>query len=108
MREAALAGRVAQVEGEWLRARGDPEASRERLVQRVELLARRADRDVPPIWSARLDLAYTLVLLRDPQAHSALVLAAQSRPPQVPYHLAPGHGAALPQRPGGRSGSGDR
>jgi len=42
---------------------------------------------VPPLWSARLDLAHTLVLMRDPSAGAALAQARGARPPQMP----PGH-----------------
>jgi serine/threonine-protein kinase len=79
-----LASRVAQAEGELLRARGELARSRELLAQRVALLATSPDQAVPVMWQARLDLAATLVLLRAPEAAEALAQAAQARPPQMP------------------------
>ncbi len=79
-----LDSRVAQVEGELLRARGDFARSRELLARRVALLATSPDQAVPVMWQARLDLAATLVLLRAPEAAEALAQAAQARPPQMP------------------------
>ena len=82
--DAWLDSRVAQVEGELLRAQGDLARSRDLLAQRVALLATSPDSAVPVIWQARLDLACTLVLLRDPGAPAALQQAARARPPQIP------------------------
>ena len=82
--DAWLDSRVAQVEGELLRAQGDLARSRDLLAQRVALLATSPDRAVPVIWQARLVLACTLVLLRDPGAPAALQQAARARPPQMP------------------------
>ena len=82
--DAWLDRRVAQVEGELLRAQGDLARSRDLLAQRVALLATSPDRAVPVIWQARLDLACTLVLRRDPGASAALQQAARARPPQMP------------------------
>ncbi len=82
--DAWLDSRVAQVEGELLRARGELVSSRELLARRVALLATSPDSAVPVIWQARLDLACTLVLLHDPGAPEALRQAARARPPQMP------------------------
>ena len=82
--DAWLDSRVAQVEGELLRAQGDLARSRDLLARRVALLATSPDSAVPVIWQARLDLACTLVLLRDPDASAALQQAARARPPQMP------------------------
>ena len=79
-----LASRVAQVEGELLRAQGELARSRVLLAQRAGLLARSPDTAVPSNWQAQLDLAYTLVLLRDPGAPAALQQAARARPAQMP------------------------
>ena len=79
-----LASRVAQVEGELMRAQGDLARSRVLLTQRAGLLTRSPDTAVPPNWQAQLDLAYTLVLLRDPGAPAALEQAARARPAQMP------------------------
>jgi len=54
------------------------------LARRVAFLARGPDQAVPPMWSARLDLAHTLVLLRDPTAAAELERARLTRPPQMP------------------------
>lgn len=85
--DASLRTRVEQVEAELLRAQGQLARSRELLAGRVALLARSPDQAVPPLWSARLDLAHTLVLMRDPSAGAALAQARGARPPQMP----PGH-----------------
>ena len=79
-----LASRVAQVEGELMRAQGDLARSRVLLTLRAGLLARSPDTAVPPNWQAQLDLAYTLVLLRDPAAPAALQQAERARPAQMP------------------------
>jgi hypothetical protein len=76
--------RVAQAEGELLRARGDWQGSAKLLAQRVALLDTSPDKAVPALWQARLDLATTLVLMRDPAAAAALAQAAAARPPQMP------------------------
>jgi len=80
-----LASRVAQAEGELLRARGQLPASRELLRLRVDQLARSpADQRMPEVWQARLDLASTLVLLHDTAAPQALQQALLARPAQMP------------------------
>ncbi|MBT9494868.1 MAG: serine/threonine protein kinase [Paucibacter sp.] len=81
-----LNSRVAQAEGELLRARGDWLGSARLLAQRVALLETSPDKAVPTIWQARLDLAASLVLMHDPGAAAALALAAKARPPQMPPH----------------------
>jgi hypothetical protein len=83
-RDLWLNSRVAQAEGELLRARGDWEGSTQLLAQRVALLDSSPDKAVPAIWQARLDLATSLVLMGDPSAAAALALAASARPPQMP------------------------
>ena len=80
----ALSSRVAQAEGEWMRARGDLQESRRLLQQRVDYLASSPDKAFPELWQARLDLAFTLVLLNDPAALQSLSQAAQARPSQMP------------------------
>jgi len=82
--DESLASRVDQLEGERLRARGDLAGSRTLLARRTALLARSPDIAIPANWSARLDLAYSLVLLRDPAAAPALAEAARARPAQMP------------------------
>jgi serine/threonine-protein kinase len=79
-----LNSRVAQAEGELLRARGDWQGSAKLLAQRVARLETSPDKTVPAIWQARLDLATTLVMMGDPSAAAALALAASARPPQMP------------------------
>jgi hypothetical protein len=79
-----LNSRVAQAEGELLRARADWPGSAKLLAQRVALLDSSPDKAVPAIWQARLDLATSLVLMHDPGAAAALALAAAARPPQMP------------------------
>ncbi|MCV2370782.1 serine/threonine-protein kinase [Roseateles oligotrophus] len=79
-----LNSRVAQAEGELLRAQGDMQGSAKLLAQRVGLLDTSPDKTVPALWQARLDLATTLVMMRDPSAAAALALAGAARPPQMP------------------------
>lgn len=82
--DSLLASRVAQMDGELARLRGDLAASREHLAARVKVFLRPGDKQVLPAWVAALDLAYTLVLARDPQAAEALDTAAARRPPGAP------------------------
>ena len=83
-RDHWLESRVAQAEGELLRARGDMTGSRLLLSRRVALLETSPDRQVPPLWQARLDLALTLVMMGAPDAAAALAAAQQARPPEMP------------------------
>ena len=80
----ALNSRVAQAEGELMRAKGKLERSRELLMQRVDYLAASPDKAFPEVWQARLDLACTLVWLNDPAAALALSQAQSARPAQMP------------------------
>ncbi|MCV2362111.1 serine/threonine protein kinase [Paucibacter sp. DJ1R-11] len=83
-RDLWLESRVAQAEGELLRARGDLAGSRLLLARRVDLLETSPDRQVPPLWQARLDLALTLVMMGAPDVAKALAAAREARPPQMP------------------------
>lgn len=83
-RDLWLESRVAQVEGALLRARGDLAGSRRLLERRVALLETSPDRQLPPLWQARLDLALTLVMMGAPDAAAALAAAREARPPQMP------------------------
>ena len=76
--DAWLDSRVAQVEGELLRAQGDLARSRDLLAQRFALLATSPDSAVPVIWQARLALACALVLLHDPGALDAVQACLQA------------------------------
>ncbi|MBU6258497.1 MAG: serine/threonine protein kinase [Burkholderiales bacterium] len=79
-------GEYQRAAGELARLRGDLAASRRHLAQRIGDFPPSSDTALAWTWAARLDLAYTLVLMRDPGAGAALAEAAAHRPPQ----LAPG------------------
>lgn len=86
-RDVWLSSRIGQVEGELARARGEWARSRRLLQERVAQLDKGLDESIVEPWSARLDLACTLVGMNDPAAGAALEAAAVSRPPM----LAPDH-----------------
>ena len=81
---AALSSRVAQLEGELRREQGRLDESRTLLARRVAYLDGLPDPERVPAWSAQLDLAATLVRLRDPQAGAALARADALRPAGLP------------------------
>jgi hypothetical protein len=83
-RDTALLSRVTYLDGELARLRGDLPRSKQLLQQRMGLFERIAEKRVVPAWVASLDLAYTLVLLRDPGAAEALSQAASRRPASQP------------------------
>lgn len=83
-RDQSLAARKRQLDGQLARLTGDLAASRESLQQRRDGFDRAAERQVVPGWSAALDLAYTLVLMKDPLAAAALDDAKTRRPPTLP------------------------
>ncbi|MFO1330098.1 MAG: serine/threonine-protein kinase [Rubrivivax sp.] len=66
------------------RLAGDLAASRALLQARVQRRAGTAPAPQVPAWSAALDLAYTLVLMKDPGAAEVLAHAAELRPSSVP------------------------
>lgn len=79
-KDVLLASRVAQVEGGLARLQGDLARSAALLRQRLKVFDRPGDKRVLPGWVAALDLAYTLVLQRDPAAAAALADASARRP----------------------------
>jgi serine/threonine-protein kinase len=83
-RDLLLASRVAQMEGELARLQGDLPRSVALLRQRTKFFERPGDKQVLSGWVAALDLAYSLVLQRDPGAAAALADAATRRPAGVP------------------------
>ena len=83
-RDRLLMARLAQLEGGLARLQGDLPRSRQQLEVRQAMFGPAADQQQYTEWAAGLDLAWTLVLLRDPQAATALQAAAQRRPPGVP------------------------
>jgi serine/threonine-protein kinase len=83
-RDASLATRVALVEGELARLRGDFPRSKTLLQQRVAFFERGGDQQMAQSWTAALDLTWTLVLMRDPAASAALDRADARRPAGMP------------------------
>jgi serine/threonine-protein kinase len=83
-RDQLLASRVAQIEGELARLRGDMPSSIARVRERMTVFERAGDKQVMPAWVAALDLACSLVLAGDAQAARALEDAAARRPPGIP------------------------
>ncbi|WP_088279391.1 serine/threonine-protein kinase [Ideonella sp. A 288] len=83
-RDVPLASRVAQIDGELARLRGDLPASLMLMKQRMKTFETLQEPRVLPAWVAALDLAYTQVLMADPQAAETLALAASRRPPAAP------------------------
>lgn len=81
---AALGSRVAQLEGELRREQGALAESRTLLARRVAYLDSLPEPERVPAWSAQLDLAATLVRLRDPQAGAVLARADSLRPASLP------------------------
>ncbi|MDE2368591.1 MAG: serine/threonine protein kinase [Burkholderiales bacterium] len=77
-------GEFERAAGELARLRGDLVSSRRHLAQRIADFPPASDGTLSWIWAARLDLAYTLVLMRDPGAAAALAEAATHRPPHLP------------------------
>ncbi|HEY0178804.1 MAG TPA: hypothetical protein VGC30_04110 [Dokdonella sp.] len=83
-RDQAMWSRVDQIDGEVARATGDLPRSRALLQARVAQLERGRDRGTPALWTARLDLAYSAVLMDDPSAGTLLDRARSERPPKMP------------------------
>ena len=83
-RDLLLGSRVAQIEGQLARLQGDLPRSAELLRQRQKIFQRPGEKRVLPGWVASLDLAYSLVLQRDPAAAAVLADAATRRPPGAP------------------------
>jgi serine/threonine-protein kinase len=83
-RDSALHSRVTYLDGELARLRGELPRSKQLLQQRMALFERIVEKRVVPAWVASLDLAYTLVLMRDPGAAEALAQAAARRPGSLP------------------------
>jgi eukaryotic-like serine/threonine-protein kinase len=75
-----LASRVAQIDGELARRLGQLPRSRELLARRVAYFDSLGEAQYLPAWAAQLDLAMSLVALRDPQAGAALARADALRP----------------------------
>lgn len=86
-RDVWLSSRIDQAEGGLARLRGEWARSRQLLQQRVAQLDKGLDQSIAEPWSARLDLACTLVAMHDPAASAALEAAAALRPKM----LAPDH-----------------
>ncbi|WP_395702779.1 serine/threonine-protein kinase [Aquabacterium sp.] len=87
-KDRSLATRTDQIEGELARARGDLARSATLLRSRAQYFQGFADPRTPPAWSTQLDLAYTLILARDPGAGAALARAAELRPAGMPAGVA--------------------
>jgi serine/threonine-protein kinase len=83
-RDFLLSSRVAQLEGELARLKGDLPRSVALLRQRMQVFERPGERRVLPAWVAGLDLAFTLVQQNDPGAAAALSAAGERRPAGVP------------------------
>jgi eukaryotic-like serine/threonine-protein kinase len=100
-KDILLASRVAGVEGALARLSGDLPRSRTLLQQRMAIFERPGDQQLWPAWVAALDLAWTLVLMHDAQAPSALQAAAARRPPGIaaghPLDLVQAYLQAYPQ-----------
>lgn len=79
-----IARRKSTLDQALQRLNGDLAAARDGQRLRIQQRARVAPQPQVPAWSAMLDLAYTLVLMNDPQAMTALTDAATLRPPSVP------------------------
>lgn len=79
-----LAARKQQLDGQWARLRGDYEASRKLLADRLAYLSRGDMGHLVPAWAAATDLAWTLVLAASPDAAAAIDDARNRRPPAVP------------------------
>jgi len=75
------------VQGQLARLEGDVGASLPLLRRRVAVFERDTEPRIVWHWSAALDVAYSLVLLRDAGAADALRHARGLRPPGMP----PGH-----------------
>jgi serine/threonine-protein kinase len=84
---ATSASRWTRVQGQLARLQGDVAASVPLLRRRVAVFERDTEPRIVWHWSAALDLAYSLVLLRDATAADALRYARGLRPPGMP----PGH-----------------
>lgn len=84
---ATSASRWARVQGQLARLQGDVVASLPLLRRRVAVFERDTEPRIVWHWSAQLDVAYSLVLLRDASAADALRRARALRPPGMP----PGH-----------------
>ena len=76
-----LAGRVAQLEGQAARLRGDLASSRDLLAGHAARLAAAGEPRLPTLWTARLDLAFTLLLLGDAAGAAAQLQAADAARP---------------------------
>lgn len=83
----ALAGRIAQLDGQRLRAEGRWAESAQRLRARLAQIAAEPEPQPMPRWTAALDLAATLRAAGDPGAAAALAQADAWRPAALP----PGH-----------------
>ena len=75
---------LVRLDGELARLQGDLPRSRALLARRLAGFDAYPDRNIPDVWSATLDLAYTQVLLHDPAAAQTLRDAARLRPAQMP------------------------
>ena len=84
---ATSASRWARVQGQLARLEGDVAASLPLLRRRVAVFERDTEPRIVWHWSAALDVAYSLVLLRDAGAADAVQRARALRPPGMP----PGH-----------------
>jgi serine/threonine-protein kinase len=84
---ATAASRWTRVQGQLARLQGDVAASVPLLQRRVAVFAGDSEPRIVWHWSAQLDVAYSLVLLRDPAAADTLQRARALRPPGMP----PGH-----------------
>ncbi len=80
----ALRSRSEQLRGQLLRARGDLAGSRAALERRIAYLDALPEPQQVAAWTAQLDLAATLVLLREPGAAAALARADALRPASLP------------------------
>lgn len=82
--DALLSHELSQLYGELARLQGDLGLSRAQLQAYVRGFHTYPDRAVPEVWSGMLDLAYTQVLLHDPDAANTLQQASSLRPAQMP------------------------
>lgn len=83
-RDTLLKHRAAQVEAGVARLKGELPRSRELLLFRQQMYGSGADLQQFSEWQAGLDLAWTLVLMKDAGATAAIDSAARRRPVGVP------------------------